>query len=161
MTCPSVSSIRETEGFGIYTLMHPSSTIPVHLLKTIRNGSFLYSKITTWYKHQWHIATGLHAFNLKYNIHKESLRILYTFSWKSLVLSHRKNTSSSLSLYSIILYSGYDEIETINTILMLEITKYFNFVYNFIPEGPLQAKNYDPNIVSRGQLYRSEIKPKV
>ena len=44
---------------------------------------------------------------------------------------------------------------------MLEITKYFNFVYNFIPEGPLQAKNYDPNIVSRGQLYRSEIKPKV
>ena len=34
----------------------------------------------------------------------------------------------------------------------VEITKYFNLVYNFIPKGTLQAKNYDPNIVSRGQL---------
>ena len=44
---------------------------------------------------------------------------------------------------------------------MLEITKYFNLVYNFIPKGPLQAKNYDPDIVGKGQLKRSEIKPKV
>ena len=36
--------------------------------------------------------------------------------------------------------------------LEIVITKYFNLVYNFIPKGPLQAKNYDPNIVSKGQL---------
>ena len=41
---------------------------------------------------------------------------------------------------------------------MLEITKYFIFVYNFIPEGPLQAKNYDPNIVSRADVNCIEVK---
>ena len=38
MTCPSISSICETEGFGIYTVMHRRSPITVHLLKTIIFG---------------------------------------------------------------------------------------------------------------------------
>ena len=99
----------ETEGFGIYTLMHPSSSITVHLLKSIWNGSFLYRKITTWYKHQWHIATGL--LSTWSIIFTKNLCEYYTFSWKSSVPSHCKNTSSSLSLIS-----GYDKMETTNTI---------------------------------------------